>query len=62
MVGAEFDSFAQLTPLFLTFATGRGSVSPTDGLRAGATAPEGFLYCGPVGADHFVKIIHNDIE
>ena len=62
MVGGDPDSFARLTPLFRTLAPGQGSVPPTDGLRADATAREGFLHCGPAGAGHFVKMIHNGIE
>jgi 6-phosphogluconate dehydrogenase len=62
MVGGVPEAFARLTPLFRTLAPGPGTVPPTDGLRAGATAAEGFLHCGPPGAGHFVKMIHNGIE
>jgi len=62
MVGGAPETFARLTPLFRTLAPGQGDVPPTDGLRAGATAREGFLHCGPAGAGHFVKMIHNGIE
>jgi len=62
MVGGRADTFLRLTPLFRTLAPGQGAVPPTDGLRAGTTAPEGFLHCGPAGAGHFVKMIHNGIE
>jgi 6-phosphogluconate dehydrogenase len=62
MVGGAPETFARLTPLFRTLAPGQGAVPPTEGLRAGATAREGFLHCGPAGAGHFVKMIHNGIE
>jgi 6-phosphogluconate dehydrogenase len=62
MVGGAPETFARLAPLFRTLAPGQGAVPPTEGLRAGATAREGFLHCGPAGAGHFVKMIHNGIE
>jgi len=62
MVGGAPETFARLTPLFRTLAPGQGGVPPTEGLRVGATAREGFLHCGPAGAGHFVKMIHNGIE
>ncbi|MBF8300523.1 MAG: 6-phosphogluconate dehydrogenase, partial [Acidobacteria bacterium] len=62
MVGGAPEAFARLTPLFRTLAPGQGTGPPTDGLRAGATARDGFLHCGPAGAGHFVKMIHNGIE
>ena len=62
MVGGAPETFARLTPLFQTLAPGQGTVPPTDGLRASVTAREGFLHCGPAGAGHFVKMIHNGIE
>lgn len=62
MVGGAPETFARLTPLFRALAPGQGAVRPTEGLRTGATAREGFLHCGPAGAGHFVKMIHNGIE
>ena len=63
MVGGERDIVAALEPIFRTLAPGVGSVQPTPHLNTEATtAHEGFLHCGPAGAGHFVKMIHNGIE
>jgi 6-phosphogluconate dehydrogenase len=62
MIGCRPEAFARLTPLFRTLAPGQGATPPTEGLPAGTTAPEGFLHCGPAGAGHFVKMVHNGIE
>ena len=63
MIGGEKDVVAFLDPIFKTLAPGRDAVPPTPGRAAGAgTAGEGYLYCGPSGAGHFVKMIHNGIE
>jgi len=63
MVGGKADVVARLAPIFRTLAPGQGTVEPTPGLDPGATtAHEGFLHCGPPGAGHFVKMIHNGIE
>jgi 6-phosphogluconate dehydrogenase len=63
MVGGDRDAFERLTPVFRTLAPGSGSVPPTARLdTAATTAHEGFLHCGPSGAGHFVKMIHNGIE
>jgi 6-phosphogluconate dehydrogenase len=63
MVGGDADVIGRLTPIFRTLAPGQGSVPPTDGLDTSrTTAHEGFLHCGPPGAGHFVKMIHNGIE
>jgi 6-phosphogluconate dehydrogenase len=63
MVGAETPVFERLAPIFRALAPGVGTEARTPG-RAGApsTAEEGFLHCGPNGAGHFVKMIHNGIE
>lgn len=63
MIGGPQDAYARLEPIFRTLAPGRGSVPPSPGRehRPG-TAEEGFLHCGPVGAGHFVKMVHNGIE
>ena len=63
MIGAEDEVFARLEPLFATIAPGLGDVERTPG-RSGDPAPEelGYLHCGPNGAGHFVKMVHNGIE
>ena len=63
MIGGEPDVVTWLDPIFKTLAPGRDAVSPTPGRPADAgTAAEGYLHCGPAGAGHFVKMIHNGIE
>lgn len=62
MIGGNEEIFRRLDPIFRTLAPGRGQTPPTPGRTIGTTADEGFLYCGPVGAGHFVKMIHNGIE
>lgn len=63
MIGGETEVVQRLDPLFATLAPGRGNVAPSPG-REGkkSTAENGYLHCGPVGAGHFVKMIHNGIE
>jgi 6-phosphogluconate dehydrogenase len=63
MIGGPQHAAARLVPIFRTLAPGQGSQQPSRGLDLSATtAHEGFLYCGPSGAGHFVKMIHNGIE
>ena len=63
MVGAETEVFRHLEPIFQTLSPGTGAVAPTVGRPLeGRTAHEGYLHCGPNGAGHFVKMIHNGIE
>jgi len=63
MIGGPEHAAARLAPIFRTLAPGQGSQPPSRGLdTAKTTAHEGFLYCGPSGAGHFVKMIHNGIE
>jgi 6-phosphogluconate dehydrogenase len=62
MIGGPLKTVTRLTPLFRTLSPGQGTVPPAEGLRSGTTAPEGFLHCGPAGAGHFVKMVHNGIE
>jgi 6-phosphogluconate dehydrogenase len=63
MIGGEKDVVTHLDPIFKTLAPGSGAVSPTPGRAADAgTAAEGYLHCGPAGAGHFVKMVHNGIE
>jgi 6-phosphogluconate dehydrogenase len=63
MLGGEPAIIDRLDPIFLTLAPGRGTVAPSPGREARAsTADEGYLHCGPAGAGHFVKMVHNGIE
>jgi 6-phosphogluconate dehydrogenase len=63
MIGGADAAVKRLAPIFKTLAPGRGSIPRTPGReKAGGTAEEGFLHCGPSGAGHFVKMIHNGIE
>lgn len=63
MIGGEESVVKHLDPIFKTLAPGRGDISRTPGRgQKGGTAEEGYLYCGPTGAGHFVKMIHNGIE
>ena len=63
MIGGEHDVVAHLDPIFKTLAPGSKTVPPTPGRAADAgTAAEGYLHCGPSGAGHFVKMVHNGIE
>src|SRR5579859_2815306 len=62
MIGGEDKVVERLNPIFLTIAPGRGSAEPTPGLAKGGTAEQGYLHCGPNGAGHFVKMVHNGIE
>ncbi|MEO7254749.1 MAG: phosphogluconate dehydrogenase (NAD(+)-dependent, decarboxylating) [Casimicrobium sp.] len=63
MIGGEKDIVGHLSPIFSALATGVGTAARTPG-RSGANTPaeEGFLHCGPSGAGHFVKMVHNGIE
>src|SRR5215467_1421011 len=63
MIGGEDEVVARLDPIFKTIAPGEGSAEPTPGRSlADSTAPHGYLHCGPHGAGHFVKMVHNGIE
>src|SRR6267143_2877152 len=63
MIGGERDVVERLAPIFKTLAPGAGSIPRTPGREAtNGTAEQGYLYCGPSGAGHFVKMIHNGIE
>ena len=63
MIGGPDDAVARLAPIFRTLAPGMGAAVRTPG-RVGEPAPqeEGWLHCGPSGAGHFVKMVHNGIE
>src|SRR5258708_383944 len=63
MIGGETEVVKRLDPIFKTLAPGRGNVDRTPGRdRVAGTAEEGYLHCGPSGAGHFVKMVHNGIE
>ena len=63
MIGGPRETVENLDPIFKTLAPGRGNISRTPGREnISGTAEEGYLYCGPSGAGHFVKMIHNGIE
>jgi 6-phosphogluconate dehydrogenase len=63
MIGGDDDAVARLDPIFRSIAPGLGTVEPTPGrVPADSPASEGYLHCGPSGAGHFVKMVHNGIE
>jgi 6-phosphogluconate dehydrogenase len=63
MIGGEKEIVQRLDPIFATLAPGIGNVPRTPGReKLGGTAEQGYLHCGPNGAGHFVKMIHNGIE
>jgi len=63
MIGGEPEVVERLDPIFKTLAPGRGDIPRTPGReRASGTAEDGYLHCGPAGAGHFAKMIHNGIE
>jgi 6-phosphogluconate dehydrogenase len=63
MIGGEQDVVKHLDPIFATLAPGIGNIDRTPGRdKIGGTAEKGYLYCGPNGAGHFVKMVHNGIE
>ena len=63
MIGGENDVVKRLDPIFKTLAPGRGDAPRTPGReKATGTSEEGYLHCGPSGAGHFVKMVHNGIE
>jgi len=63
MIGGEPGPVEHLDPIFLTIAPGESSAEPTPGrTRTDGTAPHGYLHCGPNGAGHFVKMVHNGVE
>jgi len=63
MIGGPEAVVRQLDPIFKTLAPGRGDIPRTPGReKLSGTAEDGYLYCGPSGAGHFVKMIHNGIE
>ncbi len=63
MIGGEAEVVKRLDPIFATLAPGRGDLPRTPGReKVPGTAENGYLHCGPNGAGHFVKMIHNGIE
>jgi len=64
MIGGEKKAVQYLDPIFKTLAPGRGNIDRTPGRDKAppTTAEEGYLHCGPPGAGHFVKMVHNGIE
>src|SRR5580658_3099157 len=63
MIGGESEVVQRLDPIFATLAPGIGDVPRTAGReKLGGTAEQGYLHCGPNGAGHFVKMVHNGIE
>ena len=63
MIGGEAAVVQRLDPIFATLAPGIGDIAPTPGReKLGGTSEQGYLHCGPNGAGHFVKMVHNGIE
>jgi len=63
MIGGDTEIVQRLDPIFAALAPGIGNVARTPGReKLGGTAEQGYLHCGPNGAGHFVKMIHNGIE
>ena len=65
MIGGEKEIVDHMDPIFRTLAPGRSAAPPTlerAGKKQKSTAEEGYLHCGPAGAGHFVKMVHNGIE
>ena len=63
MIGGPKEAVERLDPIFRTLAPGIGEISRTPGReKLGGTSEMGYLYCGPSGAGHFVKMVHNGIE
>jgi 6-phosphogluconate dehydrogenase len=63
MIGGEKEIVGRLDPIFATLAPGVGDIPRTPGRdKLGGTCEKGYLHCGPIGAGHFVKMVHNGIE
>ncbi len=62
MVGGDAAAVKHLEPVFLTLSPGGSGIAPSPGRTAGGSAEQGWLHCGPCGAGHFVKMVHNGIE
>ncbi|MEY4226259.1 MAG: decarboxylating 6-phosphogluconate dehydrogenase [Actinomycetota bacterium] len=62
MIGGDAEPVQRLDPIWRSLAPGEGSAEPTPGRSRQGTAEQGYLHCGPSGAGHFVKMVHNGIE
>jgi len=63
MIGGDDEAVKRLDPVFRALAPGRGDIPRTPGReKVSGTAEDGYLHCGPCGAGHFVKMVHNGIE
>ena len=62
MIGGETETVKHLEPIFATLAPPKETALPTPDRKPGGTAENGYLHCGPAGAGHFVKMVHNGIE
>jgi 6-phosphogluconate dehydrogenase len=63
MIGGDKEAVERLDPIFKTLSPGKGDIARTAGReKVKGTAEEGYLHCGPSGAGHFVKMVHNGIE
>ncbi|WP_423821472.1 decarboxylating 6-phosphogluconate dehydrogenase [Salinisphaera sp. SPP-AMP-43] len=64
MIGGDREQAERLDPVFATLAPGAGDINPTQGRsdELDPRAEQGYLYCGPAGSGHFVKMVHNGIE
>ena len=63
MIGGPKQAVERLDPIFKTLAPGKGDIPKTPGReKLGGTAEDGYIHCGPSGAGHFVKMVHNGIE
>ena len=62
MVGGPKEAVSRIEPILRTLAPGKGDIPATPGRDGKSTAEQGYLHCGPSGAGHFVKMVHNGIE
>lgn len=62
MIGGDASAVRRLDPVFATLAPGKEAAAETPDRQRGSTAERGYLHCGPSGAGHFVKMVHNGIE
>ncbi len=62
MIGGDKEAVERLDPIFNTLAPGESGITPSPGRDGKSTADRGYLHCGPSGAGHFAKMVHNGIE